>query len=165
MKRKRSVWKGAVAGLAAGFAGTVAMTAFQNAWNRTRQEKSAGEDEAAESATVKAARAIAENVLHRPLSESEKNRAGEMVHYGFGAMNGALYGAVAELSPVARKGMGLVFGGSLFVAADEILVPLLGWSGPPQDYPISSHLYGFASHLVYGVSSECARRVVRSALA
>lgn len=163
MRHKRSAWKGAVAGLAGGIAGTLAMTAFQSLWNQSAK-KSNRQAPRTEPATVKAARTIAEQVLHRRLKDREKDRAGQIVHYGFGAMSGAVYGVLSEGSPVARAGAGLVFGAGLFVVADEVLVPLLGWSGAPQEYPLASHIYGLASHLVYGVSAECARRMVRSRL-
>jgi uncharacterized membrane protein YagU involved in acid resistance len=79
-------------------------------------------------------------------------------------MSGAFYGVLAELSPAARLGAGLVFGSGLFLTADEVLVPLLGWSGAPREYPVSSHLYGFASHLVYGATADCVGRMVRRRL-
>lgn len=164
MGKDKSVWKGAVAGLAGGIAGTLAMTAFQSFWSRAQSESPNGHGPTEEPATVKAACDIAQRVFHRPLTEGEKGHAGLMVHYGFGAMSGAFYGALSELSPVTRMGAGLVFGSGLFVTADEVLVPLLGWSGAPQKYPVTSHLYGWASHAVYGVSSELARRMVRSRL-
>lgn len=165
MRKKNSVWKGAVAGLAGGLAGTVAMTEFQIWWSKALEKSNGGQSSnVREPATVNATCAIIERVLDRPLNDREKDRAGQIVHYSFGALSGAVYGAMAEMSPLARRGAGLLFGGGLFVAVDELLVPLLGWSGAPQEYPVSSHLYGFASHAVYGVASDFARRFVRNRL-
>jgi len=37
-------------------------------------------------------------------------------------------------------------------------------SKPARDYPLSTHAYAIASHLVYGVTTEMVRREVRRAL-
>ena len=153
---KGSVWKGILAGLAGGLAGTFAMTQFQNLWTKARGGSGSGGGD--EPATVKAARSIF------PFTEESKNTAGNIMHYSFGTLNGGVYGALAEVSPVARAGAGSVFGAALFLVADEALVPLMGWSKPPQDYPLSAHAYGLASHLVYGVTTDGVRRAIRAAL-
>jgi hypothetical protein len=36
--RKRKLWKGLVAGSAAGLAGTIAMTQFQNLWSKASEK-------------------------------------------------------------------------------------------------------------------------------
>jgi hypothetical protein len=54
-------------------------------------------------ATVKAASAISQAVLHRQLTSDEKRVAGPMVHYAFGSVVGGLYGAMAEVVPVTAK--------------------------------------------------------------
>ena len=42
-----------------------------------------------------------------------------------GALNGAIYGALAEVSPAVRAGAGSLFGVALFAVADEAVVPML----------------------------------------
>jgi uncharacterized membrane protein YagU involved in acid resistance len=74
---------------------------------------------------------------------------------------GAVYGAMAEITPRATFGAGLPYGTAVFLGADELTVPALGLSKPPKEYPASTHLYGLASHLVYGLSLEMVRRGVR----
>jgi hypothetical protein len=44
------------------------------------------------------------------------------------------------------------------------LVPAAGLSRKPSEYPASIHTYAFASHLVYGLTTEIVRRAVRKAL-
>lgn len=80
------------------------------------------------------------------------------------ALTGAMYGAMSELWPEAAVGAGLPFGAAVWLAADEIAVPALGLSKPATEYPLSKHAYALASHLVYGVTTEVVRRVVRQAL-
>jgi len=78
--------------------------------------------------------------------------------------SGGIYGAVAERLPGASMGAGLPFGAAVWLVADEVVVPALGLSKKPTEYPFSSHAYALASHLVYGLATEMGRRVVRSAL-
>jgi len=76
-----------------------------------------------------------------------------------------MYGAVTELAGI-QGGLvsGVSFGAALFVVADELAVPAAGLSGKPSEFPLSSHLYGLASHLVYGVTTDIVRRGLRTAL-
>jgi len=53
------------------------------------------------------------------------------------------------------------YGAAIFVGADEIAVPAFGLSKPPREYPASAHIYGLASHFVYGLNLEMARRSIR----
>ena len=46
----------------------------------------------------------------------------------------------------------------------EAVVPALGLSKPPTEYPLSNHLYSLASHFVYGASTEATRRLARRLL-
>ncbi len=161
-RRKRQIWKGALAGLAGGLAGSFAMNEFQALLSKAEGKQN--NKHRSEPATVKAARAIAEKALHRRLPVAQKDRAGELVHYAFGTLNGAIYGALAERAPVACTCAGLLFGAALFLVADEGLVPLLKFSRPPNQYPVSSHVYALASHLVYGSTVDAVREAVRAAL-
>lgn len=181
--RTPDLLKGFVAGLTAGFVASWAMNEFQAAWSKTAEgfEKphgaqamqpsqggSPGEEgqskEQQDDATVKAAKAISENILGRELEESEKRGAGAAVHYAFGTATGGLYGAVAEVAPAVTMAGGLPFGAAFWLVADETAVPLLGLSEGPTKYPLSTHAYALASHLVYGLTAELTRRAVRKIL-
>lgn len=181
--QKRDLWKGLAAGLAGGLVASWTMNQFQAAWSKAAEgfekphgaqsmQPSEGEapgqagqnKEQQDDATVKAARAISENILGHELKESEKNTAGAAVHYAFGTATGGLYGAVAEYAPVVTTAAGLPFGVAFWVVADETAVPLLGLSKGPTNYPLSTHTYALASHLVYGLTAEITRRAVRTAL-
>jgi putative membrane protein len=171
---KRRMWKGLLAGGAAGAAGSRAMNQFQNLWTKLSQKQNgkAPQNQSGEStdedATMKAAGKVAEITGH-PLSREQKQKAGPLVHYAFGTGMGALYGALLEAGPrrLRRRNAlltGLGFGSVLFVGADEIVVPALKLSGSPTESPLSSHLYAFASHAVYGITAGAVRKAVRAAL-
>jgi len=140
------------------------MERFQALWSdtaeraRPKQTASAAKDEPT---TVKAAERLAETVLHTELPEEVKPVAGEAVHYGMGALSGAIYGAVAEMLPFARAGNGLLFGAVLWWVADNMAVPAVGLSKMPSEYPPSTHAYALSSHLAYGFVTETVRRVLR----
>ena len=53
----------------------------------------------------------------------KKRQAGAIAHYAMGAASGAIYGAVAEMMPVATVAEGLPFGASVWLVADEAIVP------------------------------------------
>jgi putative membrane protein len=181
--RKRDVWKGLAAGLVGGLVASWTMNQFQAAWTKTAEgfekphgaqslqpsegqpvQVSAENQKDQDDATVKAARAISEGVFGRELKESEKETTGAAVHYAFGTVTGGLYGVVAEFAPEVTIGAGLPFGAAFWLIADETAVPLLGLSKPPTEYPASTHVYAFASHLVYGLTAELVRRGLRKTL-
>ncbi len=177
-----SIWRGMVAGLAGGLLASWTMNQFQAAWTRIAEgnEKSHGAQSMQPSegshgeqaqdtndqddATVETAKAISENVFGHQLQESEKQPAGAAVHYAFGTLTGGLYGALAEVTPQVTTAAGLPFGAGFWLLADEVTVPMLGLSKGPTEYPVSTHAYALASHLVYGLTAELSRRAVRSVL-
>ena len=166
-RTRHNVWKGMVAGLAGGLAGTVVMSRFQAL---SRRWQSSGSEEApkrpqaeSEPATVKAATALAHGA-GLELTERVKRPAGTTVHYAFGAANGVLYGALSEYTRRVQAGRGALFGTGLWAFADEIAVPAFGLSRSPEKSPLSAHLYALASHLVYGFTADAVCRVVRPRL-
>ena len=181
-KQDADVLKGLVVGLASGFVASWTMNQFQAAWTRIAEgaEKShgaqsmqpsegshgnQGNDTAEQDdATVETAKVISRNVFGHELQESEKESAGAAVHYAFGTVTGGLYGALAEVSPQVTMGAGVPFGAAFWLIADEVTVPLLGLSKGPTEYPVSTHAYALASHLVYGVTAELSRRALRQVL-
>lgn len=168
-EKDSNVVRGLVAGVISGLVATWVMTQFQSAVSSFSQPSN-GEDrkkdnrkkkEESDNATVKTASAISETIFDHKLKKSEKPMAGNAVHYGFGASMGALYGVAAEVAPITTKAFGLPFSTALFIGADEIAVPALGLGESPTETPISTHAYGLASHLVYGLTSDLVRRGVR----
>lgn len=181
MHRQAEALKGIAIGALAGLVGGLAMNQFQNLWSKLTEDESdskhahpprqhvsrqqlEGEpqsQEEEEPATVKTAEAISRDMFKHELTRDERRIAGPLVHYTFSATTGMVYGALTELTPVAAVGFGLPFGAAVWAVADETMVPRFGLSKPPTAYPLSKHLYSLASHLVYGATTEAARRLVR----
>jgi hypothetical protein len=186
-RREGDVLKGLAAGVVGGLAAAWMMNQFQALLSKTLagEERShgaqsmqqgtpeqgvgaelaaEGKDEEDDTAPARLANAISVSVTGRELSKDEKEFAGTVLHYAMGITSGAIYGAVAEGLPFATVGAGLPFGAAVWAIADEGIVPAAGLSKSPTEYPLSVHLYAFASHLVFGLTTELVRKGVRGAL-
>jgi putative membrane protein len=171
-----NVAKGVVAGVVGGLAGTWAMSHFQGWWSvashGAEPASAAGRHDArdwqefaeGQNANEIAAQTIASHTITRPLTSDELSVGAAAVHYTFGAVMGGLYGGLWEISPRIRQVGGAGFGTAVWAAADEIAVPLLGLSGPTTEHPPERHAHAFASHIVFGVTTELVRRGVRAML-
>jgi hypothetical protein len=174
---------GAVAGLAGGLAGSWMMNRFQElaaSIGNGREVADAppggprggrgpqpvqSDTHPSDDATARLAAAVAEPVLGRPLDHEERFEGGRAVHFAFGALTGAAYGAAAEAWPSSTTAAGLPFGIAVWAIADEGLVPALGLSRGPKSLSRTALAYGFLSHVVFGLTTECVRRLVRGARA
>lgn len=169
--RRPSAWKGIVAGLAGGLAGAYVMNQFQKGYSKASEVLNAKrnghkQEGAADGpdATMVTAERLMRPVLGRSLTWKEQQKAGPIVHYAFASLIGSAYGAAAEYAPAVKKAAGIPFGATLFLGADEIALPALKLSRGPGEYPLSNHIYGLSSHIVYGLTIELVRRGVRAAL-
>jgi uncharacterized membrane protein YagU involved in acid resistance len=162
-RRKPKTWKGVVAGVTAGLVATWTMNQFQAAVSKLGNQKRR-KKESDETATVKAAELVSEKVLHRRLSRDEKQRAGNVVHYAYGAAVGGVYGALAERKKPVRKLAGVPYGVAVWLLGDEIAVPALRLSKGPTEYPVSVHAKALASHIVYAATANLVWRTVRTAI-
>ncbi|MBA2702718.1 MAG: DUF1440 domain-containing protein [Blastocatellia bacterium] len=167
----RNVWKGLVAGVAGGVVASWTMDRFQYWWlsfdggdEQELQQTPSEKHNAEEPATVKTAAVISERVLGHNLTNKEKEIAGPLIHYAVGTTAGAVYGLAAEYQPDVTTLAGIPFGAAFWMLVDEGALPLLGLAQGPTSYPISTHAYALASHLVFGVTAEVVRSTVRRAL-
>lgn len=132
---------------------------------RGNVQRAAGAEPPREDATMKTADAIVSTLSGgRHLSYEGKKKGGPVVHYAFGAVMGGVYGALAERVPSTTAGFGTGFGSALFAGADLLAVPALHLSQSNGDEPVSSLATPFAAHLVYGLTTEAVRRLVRALL-
>lgn len=90
--------------------------------------------------------------MGKDVSQQQAATIGSGIHYGL-----ALGWVPVYLVLRCRVGMtpfGAAVASGLFmsVLVDEIGNPLLGFTPPPQKYPLVSHLRGLAGHLAYGLA-------------
>jgi putative membrane protein len=177
--RRRRLLRGTLAGIAGGLAASWAMNVFigsvggklteslmseQDRLRQQQQQEEQQNQEPKEDATMKAAEGIVHAVTRgRHLSPEERKKAGPIVHYGFGALMGGLYGALAERSSWTSIGFGTVFGALLYAGADLAAVPALGLGPSATQQPLAQQATPLAAHLVYGATTDLVRRVIRAA--
>jgi NAD(P)-dependent dehydrogenase (short-subunit alcohol dehydrogenase family) len=166
--------KGFLAGAIGGLIGTWAMSEAQRAWTRAAGDEvpaSAGGKHAArdwqerdehQNSNELAAQAVARYLVDRRFTYDELRIAAPVLHYAFGTAVGAMYGAYAERRH--RKGSGAWLGTTLWFAADEVAMPVLGLSEPTTRRPLEMHLQSLTAHLVYGAVTEVIRRLVHAQL-
>jgi hypothetical protein len=169
------MWKGVFAGAVGGLLGSWAMSEAQRLWTRLSvgsAPHSAGEKHDSrdwqeriehQNANELAAQAIANGIIGRRLTHEELRWAARATHHGFGAVVGALYGAYAKHRRGQRLGLG--FGAIVWLAADEIAMPMLGLSQSTVRRPIEMHLQSLFAHFAYGATTELVRRPLDAAFA
>jgi uncharacterized membrane protein YagU involved in acid resistance len=59
---------------------------------------------------------------------------------------------------------GLVFGGAVWLFAEELALPLTGLTERPGKYRVTDHLNALAAHLVFGFTTELVSRWSRHLL-
>ena len=167
MKDKNSekdLLKGIVAGAIGGLVASFVMTEYQGLTAKLTESDKKSSAKKDEPANVKAAEMVSEDIFDHKLKKSEKEPAGKAMHYLMGGISGAIYGATAELTGATTFAAGLPFGSAVWASADDVVVPALGLSKSPTDYPLSTHAYALSSHWVYGLVTEIVRKAVRKAL-
>jgi putative membrane protein len=149
---ERSLAKGLLAGLIGGLAATAAKTIAE----RIYPPRTHGEPEPPA--------VLAEKVVGHELTPMEKEVPAQTIHWGFGALTGAAYGALVEFYPAARSNNGAGFGMALASLTHETTLPAMGLSAGPEDQTIPEPASEMATHVVYGVVTETVRRTVRHLL-
>jgi uncharacterized membrane protein len=156
-----NVSQGAAAGAVAGFAASAVMNGFQSLVTPLFQPSSAG----GPPATELAAQRVSVLASGARLGDGDRQAGGNAVHYVVGTLTGGLYGALAEVRLGVTRWHGFALGLAAATLVDQIAVPLSGLARPPWHYTLRTHLYGYASHLVFGFVTESVRKVLRERLA
>lgn len=162
-KAREGVLVDALIGAASGFAASWVMEKAQGPiWKlggeatRRREKEAQG---GLEPATVRAAERAAA-AIGRSLPDERKGPAAEAVHYATGAALGALFGVLAPRVRLPALLAGAIYGTAVWLLNDETLVPGLGLSRRPWDYPASTHAKSLAAHLVYGATTDAGFRLL-----
>jgi uncharacterized membrane protein YagU involved in acid resistance len=169
MKHARPTPLGALArGLAAGALGSAAQDVFFRATRAvtppTPKDVFTPPDpeQRDETATQTVARRLVAYFMQRPLSPAAKAKGGILVHYAFGAALGGAYGLLYETLPVLRRPAGVVaFGIGAWVTGDDLILPAFRLAAGPAAYPLKTHAYAIAAHLVFAAAVATAYRAMR----
>jgi len=139
----------ALIGAAVGTVATVPMTVF---WE-VMHERLPGEPprplpprEVAEALAVKAG-------VSRQMSETQMEWLALAAHFGYGAVTGAIFGAIAPHRPRAAVPTGMLFGLGVWTASYLGWMPATGVRHSPKyDLPARTGLI-MASHIVWGAAA------------
>jgi putative membrane protein len=148
----RSLAKGLLAGLIGGLVATAAKTFAEKIY----PPRTHGEPEPPA--------VLAEKISGHELATTQKAVAVETIHWGFGALAGAAYGALAEYYPQATAKDGAGFGMALTSLTHGTTLPALGLSAEPEEQTTRERTSEMATHVVYGMVTETVRRTVRKIL-
>lgn len=163
-----AILRNAALGAVAGIAASLVMDGVQAGVGAVRKQLSSqdgeGKDDGSENSTVKAADRVSEAATGHPVPQEKKKVAGTAVHFGFGTLLGAIYGAAGTAFPIVRTGFGLPFGAGVWAAADEVLVPAAGLTKPPTEIPAAEQASYLAMHLVFGAALEGSLRLMEEGL-
>ena len=149
---RRSLAKGLLAGLIGGLVATAAKSLAEKIY----PPRTHGEPEPPEM--------LAERIAGHELAVTEEAAAAESIHWGFGAVAGAAYGAVVEYYPAASAKDGAAFGMALSSLTHGTVLPTMGLSAEPEAQTTREQTSELATHVVYGMVTETVRRVVRRML-
>ena len=128
---------------------------------RKQKTAAAAEQQEEASPTIQTAQVASTVLFRRALPEQDEEAAGQAVHYMYGGLAGATYGVTAERIPPVTAGLGLPFGTIVWLGAAEVTLPALGLSRPPAKISPAAHASVLAAHLVYGLTTEFVRQVIR----
>ena len=151
-RRKRSLWKGFLAGAIGGLVGAAAKAVGEAVY----PPRTVGQ--------IPPPAVLVNRIADRPLTEKEEEVSVQAIHWGFGALVGGVYGAVAEYQPVITSKLGATFGVTLCGITHASALPLLGLTETPGNQPAREQASELVTHAVYGVTTEVVRRVVRKAI-
>ncbi len=147
-----SLAKGLLSGLIGGIAATAAKTFAEKVY----PPRTHGEPEPPA--------VLAEKIAGHSLDNDAKTVATETIHWAFGAMVGAAYGALAEYYPAATAKEGASFGLALATLTHETALPAMGLSAEPEDQTFRERTSEMSTHVVFGLVTETVRRNVRKLL-
>lgn len=116
-----------------------------------RQEKEA-QIEGKYAPVVTAERVL--NAFGVRVPDEKRYLAGWGLHYFMGMMPGVCYAFSRHRMQEIGSWRGPLYGFGLFIAFDEIIVPLLGHAAGPFAYPWQAHARGFIAHLVLGTTTD-----------
>jgi len=157
-----------VRGLIAGAVGTAAMDALLFARYRRgggqtgleAWESSAGVTTWEQApAPAQVGRRLVEGLFRIELPPTRARVVNNVTHWAFGILNGALYGLIAESLHEPRIGYGLPFGAAVW-ASGYVILPAAKLYEPIWDYDVETLANDLSAHLVYGLGTATALRLL-----
>ena len=150
--RDTSIFKGALAGLIGGLAGAGAKAVAEKLFPPRVEGQTPPPV------------VLAEKVAGHELPQGEQQLAMQGVHWAFGALAGAAYGALIEFKPSVGAWQGAAFGLGVKRMTHDSTLPQMGLEQPKEEQPPQERISEWVTHAIYGVTTEIVRRQVRKLL-
>ncbi len=166
MPEQQSIVADLVEGAIAGAIATWLMGKVTTLMYEREDESARAREDAARHGTTSyevAAEKLA-GAVERPLAKSERQRYGQVVHWGLGIGAGAAYAVLRNRAPRTALGRGLAFGAAFWLVMDEVLTPALGLTPGPRAFPWQTHARGLAGHLALGATADATLSVMNDAM-
>lgn len=109
-----------------------------------------------ETASAAIARGLYTGATGREPDRATQERLTRVIHWGYGLLLAAGYGAIRGDRPGSDLAGGLAFGAALWALADELAIPLLGLGPSPRATPPRVHAQWLAGQLAYGAATAAA---------
>lgn len=120
---------------------------------RQREDQARGGRTAYETAAEKLA-----GLACQPLSDDERKKMGNAIHWSIGIGSGVLYALLRRRLTGQGAGRelaaGALFGTAVWLLLDEVGNVALGLTPGPRAFPWQTHARGLAGHLVLGLGAE-----------
>jgi hypothetical protein len=181
VSRHQNRWQGFVAGMIGGVAGLLAMRYY---WDEIapllipEEREEPGKTYPAsldlddislvgrqyrqdESSTATVGRLLYQRVTGSEPQAETKALLSQLVHWGYGILQGGLYGFLYTPDAGLDPTDGLIYGSGLWLFGDELAVPLLGLQSGPTTVPPDKHLNSLGAHLAYGLATALTTHLVR----
>lgn len=141
-------------GLAAGVAGTAAMTVYQTAVAKLRGSQ-------ASTTPAEVGKRVIRGVCHRRFDESRTSALNNAMHWGYGTSWGAVYALTDGIGDVPVLPRGLGFGTAVW-GASLLELPAMKLAPPVWEYPPLELGLDVSYHLVCGVAIVVAYAALHS---
>ena len=102
---------------------------------------------------------LVEGLFGIEVPETRARLVNNVMHWAYGIVNGAQYGVVAESLARPRIRYGLAFGATVW-AGDYVILPAAKLYKPIWDYDAKTLANDLSAHLVYGLATATALRML-----
>jgi hypothetical protein len=156
-----AIIKGAIAGAAGTYVMGEAMARTPELLQRAgyRLPEAPPGPTGADSPTEEVAERLAEGLVQDEIDEDTKRAAGQVIHWTYGAAWGAAYGVLQSTFCLPTILGGGLFGAGVAYVGDTLL-PAMRLQAPPELNPRAVNWLHMGTHLVYGVTTALAWRLL-----
>lgn len=110
-------------------------------------------------APAQVGRRLFEGLFQKKIPPQRAALVSNVMHWGYGMLNGAIYGIAAESLRRPQVWYGLPFGASVW-AASYVVLPAAGLYKPIWEYDRETLAKDLSAHLLYGTTTAAVQRLL-----